>query len=199
MKEAFPLYWPEGYKRTRSRIQSRFKVTMDHAQRYLHLEIKRLGGLDLIISTNIPVRQDGMLYSDWMKRKIDDPGVAIYFKYKGKDISMCCDQYEKIWENVYALGKGIEALRGMERWGVSDFLERAFTGFTALPEAKSTQIWWVVLEVPESANAVQIEQAFRSKAHLCHPDKGGTTDDFNRISEARKQGLASLVSPAMAQ
>lgn len=192
--EAFPLYWPVGYKRTKSRFGSRFKVTMDIAQRFLRDELSRMGATDLIVSTNIPVRKDGMLYVDWMNKKIDDPGVAIYFKYKGKGVSMCCDQYEKIWENVYALGKGIEALRGMERWGVSDFLERAFTGFTALPESTITneKTWCEILEVQPWANAVEIKNAYRKKSMEAHPDKGGTTEMFNRIAKAYEQGISQL-------
>lgn len=77
VKEAYPLCWPAGYKRTSPRIQSRFKTTMDAAQRFLRAEVIRLGGSDLIISTNIPVRNDGGLYADWMRKKIDDTGVAI--------------------------------------------------------------------------------------------------------------------------
>ncbi|WP_430900511.1 MULTISPECIES: J domain-containing protein [unclassified Paraflavitalea] len=183
--EAFPLHWPIGYKRTNSRIHSRFKVTMDKAQRFLRSEVSKLGGSNLIVSTNIPLRKDGMLYSDWMSRKIDDPGVAIYFKYKGKDIAMCCDQYNKIWENIYALGKGIEALRGMERWGVSDFLDRAFTGFTGIPEkVEVKKEWYEVLGVSQSANAEQIRKSYREKAMVTHPDKGGSPEAFQLVKEA---------------
>lgn len=98
--EAYPLHWPTGYKRTTHRIHSRFEQTMDKAQRFMRDEIIRIGGTQLIVSTNIPVRKDGGLYADWMKKKMEDTGVAIYFQYKGKSISMCCDQYNKIWENV---------------------------------------------------------------------------------------------------
>jgi hypothetical protein len=191
MIEAFPLYWPVGYKRTNSRTYSRFKVTMDKAQRFLRDELSRMGATGLIISTNIPVRKDGMLYADWMNKKIDDPGVAIYFKYKGNDVSMCCDQYTKIWENIYALGKGIEALRGMDRWGVSDFLNRAFTGFTALPESvvTSEKAWYEILEVHPFANLSEIKEAYRKKAMEHHPDKGGTPEMFNKIHKAYQQGI----------
>lgn len=190
--EAYPLYWPTGYKRTTNRIESRFKVTMDKAQRFLHSEIKRIEGTDLIVSTNIPTRKDGMLYTDWMNRKIDDPGVAIYFKYKGKNVSMCCDQYIKIWENVYALGKGIEALRGLGRWGVSDFLNRAFTGFTAIPEYIKTEPWWQILGLKSNATEIDIKNAFRQKAKLCHPDLGGSSIEFSKVQNAYQQALKQL-------
>jgi hypothetical protein len=188
MIESFPLYWPVGYKRTESRKRSLFKVTMDNAQQFLRNEIKRMGAKDLIVSTNIPTRKDGGLYSDWMSKRIEDPGVAIYFKYKDQNISMCCDQYHKVWENVYALGKGIEALRGMERWGVSDFLERAFTGFTALAE-KNEREWWQVLGVEAKATEQEIKDAYRKRAKQSHPDAGGNIDMFNEVNRAYNKGL----------
>lgn len=195
MIEAFPLHWAPGYPRTQpyKRIDSKFKQTMDGSQKFLRAELQRLGARDLIISTNIPLRKDGGMHSTYMDRLMDDPGVAIYFKYKTKDITMCCDQYKRIWENIYALGKGIEALRGMERWGVSDFLERAFTGFTALPEyitpAPAFRNWFQILGCQENATEDEIKKAYRDKAKIHHPDAGGTADEFNAIQKAYEQGL----------
>jgi hypothetical protein len=166
---------------------------MDGAQRFLRAELSRLGAKNVIVSTNIPVRNDGGMYVDWMRKKIDDPGVALYFHYKGKDVAMCCDQYETVWENIYALGKGIEALRGMERWGVSDFLERAFTGFTALPEAQgmvtTKKPWFDVLGVAENSTEDEIYRAYREKAKETHPDKGGTPEQFDVVQTAYQEGV----------
>lgn len=193
MIDAFPLQWPVGYSRTRNRQKSSFKQTMDGAQRFLRDEIRRMNGRGLIISTNIPIRNDGGMYSVYMGRKIDDPGVAIYFKYKGKDISMCCDKYETVWENTYALGKGIEALRGMERWGVSDFIDRAFTGFTALPEARTDE-WYNVLAVSQYATEYEIKQAYRIEAKKHHPDSGGDPEMFRKLNEAYRKGLKLIAN-----
>ncbi len=200
--EAYPLQWPLGYKRTspHHRVRSKFIITADKAQRFLRDEVKRLCGKyndpKLTVSTNIPVRQDGGLYSAYMDRKLDDPGVAIYFKYKGKDISMCCDQYVTVWENVYALAKGIDALRSMERWGVSDFLDRAFTGFQALPESnhhtKKIENWWEVLGVSEFAKKDEIRKAFIEKAKKAHPDAGGTTEEFQELQKAYETGYFNI-------
>jgi len=196
MKEAYPLHWPFGYKRTlaHQRTSSRFKQTMDQAQRFLRDEIARLRGTDLIVSTNLPLRLDGMLYSDYMRRKIDDPGVAIYFKYKKKEVSMCCDQYSSVWENIYALGKGIEALRGMERWGVSEFLDRAFTGFKELPFQTDAVVisWWSILELPEEANDDMIRTAYRKLAAKYHPDnlETGNGEKFMQIKGAYDQAMS---------
>lgn len=191
MYEAYPLQWPMGYKRTSRRFSSRFKTTMDTAQNFLRAEVNRLGGISLVISTNIPTRQDGGLYADWMRRKIDDPGVAIYFRYKGKEVSMCCDQYLTVWENIYALGKGIEALRGMERWGVSEFMERAFTGFAALPHAEDENDIWLILGLgSKPLDKETVNAAYKAKCKTEHPDTGGSNDRFVRLKTAYDKALS---------
>ena len=193
MYEAYPLQWPAGYKRTAAdqRKQSQFKQSMNAAQKFLHSQIELLKATDLVVSTNIPIRSDGMLYADWMRRKIDDPGVAIYFKLKGKHISMCADKFERIWENVYALGKGIEALRGMDRWGVSDFLDRAFTGFAALPETTISEadIWRTLGLESKPDSTIIIHQAYKQQAKKVHPDMGGSSDGFNKLKNAYNAAL----------
>ena len=108
---------------------------------------------------------------------------------------MCCDKYEKVYENIYALAKGIEALRGMERWGVNDFIERAFTGFTALPPSMIVPYkkpWWDVLGINKGSNEQQIKEAYHRKAQDTHPDKGGTHDMFVEVGIAYEEGMESL-------
>lgn len=131
-KQAYPLQWPVGYKRTAQREYSRFKQTPDNAQHFLKSELSRMGADKIVVSSNVPIRADGMMYANAMrlqKQQDNDPGVAVYFNYKGKPVVLCCDTYTKVWENVYAIGKTIENLRAIDRYGVSDFLSRSFTGF----------------------------------------------------------------------
>lgn len=192
MIEAYPLAWPVGYKRTTGRISSPFKQSMEKAQQFLHREVDRMGAGKLIVSSNIPVRKDGMFYTDWMNRKIDDPGVAINFHYQGKYITMCCDQYLTVWENVYALGKAIEAIRGLERWGVSDFMERMFTGFTALPPSVTLEvnIWHVLGLTGKPDTKDDVTSAYRQKAREHHPDRpGGNKEKFQALQDAYEKAL----------
>lgn len=194
MIEAYPLQWPVGYKRSASQKSSPFKQTPDKAQRFLRDELYRMGARGLIVSSNVPVKKDGSLYSDLMSSVIPDAGVAIYFEYKGKKTVMCCDKYQRVWENIYALGKGIEALRGMDRWGVSEFMDRAFTGFKALPESTDTSSWYDILGIDKMANADKIKEAYRKMAQVHHPDTGGSVDMFNKVNKAYQQGLQSLLN-----
>lgn len=79
--EAFPLQWPMGYKRTNQRTDSQFKITMERAQQFLRDEIRRMKASSLIVSTNIPIRKDGMMYVDYMNKRINDPGTRWSYKF----------------------------------------------------------------------------------------------------------------------
>lgn len=188
LKQAYPLQWPLGYKRSSFREISRFRQSYGAAQESLKNEISRLGGRELVVSTNMKVNSRGDVYASELGKNIFDPGVAIYFKYKGKDVSMCCDKYKFVWENMYALSCGIEALRGMERWGVSEFLDRAFTGFAALPPRFKKQ-WWAIFGfegIPSIGDPSWriIQACYRDRAKFSHPDTGGSKEAFQELVEA---------------
>jgi hypothetical protein len=192
MIEAYPLHWPAGYPRTHFRKDSRFKQTLGETRDFLKREVKNIGGSDLIISTNIPLKQNGDLRADYGRYKLQDPGVAVYFKRNSKDVVLCCDTYNAVWENIYAIGRTIEALRQINRDGVSDFLNRTFTGFTALPESTSVERdTWLVLGLegePENINVVKI--AYRYKARQLHPDSiNGNKEAFQELNDAYQKAL----------
>lgn len=186
--EAYPLAWPLGRPRAKYRDNSNFRVTPGKAYADVRNEVARLGGTGLIISTNVPLRRDGMPMANG--RPNGDPGVAVYFTYKKKPMCFACDRWWKVEDNARAIAKTIEALRGIERWGTGNMVEQAFTGFIALPAPES---WWQVLglsgpNVPRD----EIEQTHRRLAMQYHPDReGGDTDKMARINRARDQGLES--------
>lgn len=168
---------------------------MGQARDFLTSEINRMKGKNLVISTDVPLKNNGDLYASWPSKRGMDPGVAVYFDYKDKKIVMCCDRYESIWENIYALGKGIEAIRGMERWGVSEFIERAFTGFTALPDMALDEFaCYEVLGIEPTKNPILIERAYKTRAKTRHPDTlSGSTEQFQELTKAYEQALAFCV------
>lgn len=194
MIEAYPLAWPDGWKRTKYPTQSAFKLSgFGRARDFLLAEIRRMGGTKTILSTNISLRNDGLPYANQAQPK--DPGVAVYFTYKGRSMVFACDRWRKVEENAYAIGKTIEAIRGIERWGASDMMERAFTGFTALTDG-SQKPWRAVLGF--EANAVvtvtAVEDRFTELAKIHHPDRGGSTERFQELTEARRAARIELTN-----
>lgn len=181
----FPLDWPAGWKRTASPKRAPFKVSPAQAERDLLAELRMMGAKRVIISTNRRVNRDGSFSA--ARQLVYDPGVAVYFTRGARDVVLACDQYHEIHANLRAIGKTIEALRGIERWGASDMLERAFTGFEALPAPEQ---WWQVLGVPAAATREEINRAWREAARRAHPDQGGSDAAMARVNAARDRGLA---------
>lgn len=191
--ENYPLHWPPGWPRTAwgKRGASRFGKTGANQIGELQRELRLLGARDIVISSNVPVRQDGLPYSDAAKRRYDDPGVAIYFQLKGKPLVMARDRYWTPWENMRSLVLAIDAIRSIERHGGSTMMERAFEGFTALPKPDGAD-WWEVLQVPRTVNRVTVEAKFRELARNRHPDRGGSDHAMAELNRARDQALAEV-------
>lgn len=192
MIENYPLYWPEGRPRTLgyNRVRGVFKATFGAARDGLITELDRMGARNIILSTNIPVKNDGLPYAS--AKEPADSGAAVYFEYKKKPMCFACDKYVLVRDNLRAIEKTIDAIRGIERWGSSDMMERAFRGFTALPE-QGQQSWREILEITQPKPSVDdIETAFRKLVHLHHPDKGGDAEKFHQIVLARENARKDL-------
>ena len=191
--EAYPLQWPYYQQRTpHYKIQkSRFETTFDIARKLVFDEIKRLGGRDPILSTNIPLRKDGYPYAS--AREPDDRGVAVYFTYKGKPMVFACDKWQTTKENIKAIAKTIEAIRGIERWGSSEMMEQAFRGFEALPAPKKGG-WRAIFGYDAGYNPspFDLKTRFRKLAKRAHPDHGGSEGEWIALNEAHQQARIEL-------
>lgn len=209
---AHPLSWPRGRARTRAQDRkraafarivqkrnslgnswkSREQATVYDATRRLYLELERLGVDDwnVVVSTNVALRQDGLPRSG--QREPDDPGAAVYFQREGLDYVLACDRWYRVADNLIAIAKHIDALRGQERWGVGT-LEEAFAGFVRLPETAGDAWWRSELGLGDAPlTRESIDSAFRLAAVLMHPDHGGTDAAMARVNAARSAALAAL-------
>jgi hypothetical protein len=191
MAEAYPLYWPSGWKRSSYPGDSRFRTGFGEARNLLFAELDRMGASHVILSTNVPLRNDGLPRAN-MRPDGGDSGVAVYFQRKGKAMVFACDKFRKTEDNIYAIAKTIDAMRGIERWGASDMMERAFAGFKALNSENEGESWWSVLGCSASATAEEIELAYRAKVKIAHPDAGGSHEEMRKVNVARDQARAAL-------
>jgi hypothetical protein len=183
--EAYPLCWPPHRKRSAYRQYGRFKTAFAKARDHIVAEVQRLGGRQTIISTNIELKRDGLPYANF--KTPDDPGVAVYFTYKGKQMCFACDRYRNIEDNMHAISLTISALRGIARWGTGDMMESAFSGFTALPSPDQVVRWHDILGVSPMARREEVEAAYRRLRSLNHPDKGGEGEKFDEVQRAWEQ------------
>lgn len=188
MTQRFPLAWPAGWRRVASRQTAKFgqagrdgfktQTTIATARDRLQREIDLLGGTDAVLSTNVELRLDGQPRSD--RSPPSDPGVAFYFHLSGRDIVLACDKWDRVADNIAAIAKHIEAMRGMDRWGVGN-LAQAFTGYEALPAPEQ---WWQVLGVDRHAGMDEIRAAYRAASKTAHPNAGGSRAQWDRLLAA---------------
>jgi len=211
--QAYPLSWPAGWPRTepRDRQRAQFRTRSRETSQYgfrgyraktvaeavaaLLDELDKLGAEQRVISTNLKVKNDGTPYS--AQRDPDDPGAAVYFRLDGKPIVFACDKWLTVADNIYAMAIHVNAMRGMDRWGVGN-LSQAFAGYAALPAAGQTagEAWWSVLGFTtgimpndKATAVVLINEAYRAKARTAHPDAGGSDFEMAKVNAARDEGL----------
>jgi hypothetical protein len=186
----FPLYWPLENPRTKSRGNAAFKVDFVTARTGLLGELQRLQARDIVISSNVPIRRDGLPAVP--DREPQDPGVAVYFRRKDRPYVIACDHFLKVRWNLRAIGETIKALRSIERYGSTSMLDQAFSGFAQLPGAPATAptSWRTVLGIPDGpVDRARIEERYRALALLLHPDRGGDTTAMASLNVARDQAL----------
>lgn len=196
-RQPYPLQWPTRLTRTkpgerqRSAFGGRDKASLSPYEtgQEVTSELQRLGASEWVITSNLPSRGPGGLpYADGHS---DDPGIAVWCVYRRVERVFACDRWRKPAENLRAIAKSIEAMRGLVRWGMADVLESVFTGFaTALPPGpQAKRPWrdviggsWPELE---PADLLAIARARHRKLIAeAHPDAGGDVDRAAELNAA---------------
>jgi hypothetical protein len=178
MTEAYPLRWPDGWPRTPSykrESDNRFggsgRITVGRARDLLIGQLRLLPATEIVVSSNVPVKADGLLYAD--NKRLEDPGIAVYFKFKKKSLVMARDAFTSVAGNLRTLGLAVEHLRGLERHGGSFMFETAFTSFLAIAPPNWKKPWREVFGIKPDWQG-DITALYREKARERHPDHGGS-------------------------
>ena len=142
----------------------------------------------------------------------------MYFDWKGQPFVLACDNYKRVWENAKGISKTIEAMRSIARHGASQLLERAVSGFSALPPAgeeaeRPPPPWWDVLGLAGAAGLTasglgeivanpehlmrtpllkMAESVYRIHAIDAHPDKGGSAEEMAALNGAIERAREEL-------
>lgn len=199
--DAYPLYWPEGWPRTKdwARGKAPYKLEFLRARDELVREIRLLGAREVVLSTNVPLRRDGLPLAGQSEPK--DPGVAVYWTKEkwvdGKPVItshvMACDRWRSVRENVRAVGLAIEGLRAIQRSGATQILDRAFMGFAALPASTTVRTWRDVLNLPAEFSRELLDAHYRELAKKAHPDvAGGSHEAMTALNVAYREAQKHL-------
>jgi hypothetical protein len=152
-------------------------------------ELRLLGATDIVVSSNVPTRPDGLPYSD--PRRLHDPGIAVYFKFKKKQMVMARDGFVSVAGNLRSLGLAIEGLRQLERHGGSFMMEKAFSGFAAIAPPDWKKPWREIFGVKPDWQG-DITTLYREKARNRHPDAGGNDTLMAELNVAYNEAKREL-------
>lgn len=211
-RDPYPLQWPPRLPRTNTGGHQRSHfggrggrdALSPHATgKEVVAELHRLGATTWVITSNLPSRgPEGIPYCD--SQRGGDPGVAVWFEYKRIERVLACDCWFRAEENLRAIAKSIEAMRGLERWGVADIMASVFTGFAAaLPPGDAPVVSWRDVfgrigggpdwpDLPPDDLLALVKARHRRLMESSHIDAGGSPERMLELNLALDAARAEL-------
>jgi hypothetical protein len=197
--------WPGEL--TRSRAASPFKESDRDTEKLLVYEVGRLDGKMLVVQLAIQemdLRVDGR---PKLRAEYKHPGVIVSFESKHGPLRYFTDVFNHWNANLRAIALGLEALRKVDRYGISRRGEQ-YTGWLQLEGSEAAgeistregAARFILEHVPDPKATVAVLLrdlaegytdsligAYRAAAKTLHPDASGTGDPelFKKLQEAR--------------
>lgn len=199
-----PLEQWHGQKTPDAEIKrSRFRASYQQTLALLEDELNTIGAESIVVEAEYQhnqIRNDGWPLS---KSIPSGPAVILHFRKGNLDVSMPCDRFETFEDNLRAIALSLEALRTVDRYGVTKGSEQ-YQGFKRLgePSRESREEWAIRfirehsgVNLPDSRKGVSglkdvdgdaLKFAYRSAAKKLHPDVSGSAQLFHQLQEAMK-------------
>jgi hypothetical protein len=166
---------------TEARRYSQFSASWPDTLHLLKRELEKLDAENIIVQLALredQIRQDGFPRAGVSP---DHPGVILAFDSRYGPLKYATDVFTRWEANIRAIALGLEALRKVDRYGITKRGEQ-YTGWKALPETAGYQEDWLV----ERGEALIAEYGTTRDALMAtHPDRGGDPDDFRAVQAAR--------------
>lgn len=193
-------HWPGARTPASERRRSPFKVIWTRVLDELDLELHHLGARSIKLRLSVrerDLRIDGQLRAD---ARPSDPSVLLEFvagRLDGEPLLVYrCDTFKYWQDNVLAIARGLNALRLVDRYGVTAKGEQ-YHGFKSLPSTASTTLTAsAAAEIiarfgGKTSSGVLLDaevarQAIRSAVFQTHPDRnGGRQTEYDQVAAAR--------------
>lgn len=197
--------WPG--EKTVGRVHAPFKATYSKTVDLLERELHMVGAKAIVMQQAYAaddIRLDGRVRAN---ARLSHPGVILSFtSSKLGKIRFACDRFWDWQDNVRAIALGMEALRKVDRYGITSDGEQ-YAGFRALEAAEAARPFETIEAAarfiaaharPDLADdmvdvfAIQLlndetlaESFYRTAAKACHPDGGGSDAQMARLNAAR--------------
>jgi hypothetical protein len=189
--------WPGPLraKRKTSPFRSSYRDTIN----LLGTEVGYLRATRVIIQIAITegeIRNDGLPRADCQP---SHPGVIVSMETPNGPLRFPCDAFPRWTDNLRAIALALEALRRVNRYGVTRRGEQ-YTGWKALPPAAAepqldpaaaaTVLARLAQLTPVQASLFltsvdQYRAGYRMAAMLTHPDRGGNQAEFIQLQKVK--------------
>lgn len=181
--------WPG--ERTRSRKRSAFRTGWTKTLELLERELKLLGARQIVIQADCAdteIRNDGMLRAS---ARLNSPAVILSFESKIGPLSYPCDRFDSWQDNIRAIACSLEALRSVDRYGVTRRSEQ-YRGWARLPQPTAgtmtvAEAKAIIVEAcgePVTWHEPYQSNTVRKAKVKSHPDRGGNAEQFKRVCNA---------------
>lgn len=186
--------WPG--ERTKHRQRSNFRTGWAKVQELLDRELRNLDAKAVVMLVALEPKDFRIDGQPRANARPAHPGVILSFDSKFGPLRYACDRFDDFADNVYAIGLGLEALRKVERYGITKRGEQ-YKGWTQLPSGtvmgapmSREEAWRVLCDLADEEwsgvyDRDDVARLYRVATKLHHPDHGGNGDMFRRATEAR--------------
>jgi hypothetical protein len=167
----------------RERRRAPFRATYTQTLRLLDRELRQLGAERVVIQLDVTerdIRLDGLPRSNarpWT------PKVILSFQSRFGPLRYQTDTFTAWTDNLRAIALGLEALRKVDRYGITRRGEQ-YAGWRALPPGDGDL-------AGQGERIVRDEYGGDLRRALMdtHPDRGGTADRFRAVQAYRERAL----------
>lgn len=169
--------WPGELRRNRRRSQ--FDTPWGRTLTLLTTELGYLGAKNIVFQIAVDERDIRVDGRPRAKARAEHPGVILAFDSKFGPLKYATDTFDRWEDNVRALALSLEALRKVDRYGVSTRGEQ-YTGWRALPAGSDD-----THGIPDAATAREyLERVYGGDVKRAlmetHPDRGGDREEFGK-------------------
>lgn len=188
------IEWPNA--KTSRPKEARFSVTYEQTLELLTRELVTLGCRKAVIQIDLAesdIRLDGLPRSG---ARPDSQGVIVSFESKYGPLKYATDRFNDWKDNIRAIALGLEALRKVDRYGITHRGEQ-YNGWKQLPASAGE-----IADIHKAAEFIarysgvtpleivkdrqKLQTAYHLAAKRLHPDKGGSNELLDLLVKAKK-------------
>lgn len=180
---------------------SPFQSSWTATRELLLREVRAISGRDLVLELDVreqDLRLNGELRAN---ARPATPAVRVAFDSAHGPLAYATDRFSSWQDNVRAIALGLEALRKVDRYGITKRGEQ-YAGWKALPggaptaPAKDEEMAWSIFgsyqDLPvrhfrATCTASELQRAYRRARAAAHPDRhGGDQTLWDQVEQAAR-------------